>query len=95
MCTGSLDTLTFNWMETQVYPFPDFDVRRQCRNFDTIVEWQKKHSANPDAVNEGGWMGKNFTRPGGEEGRGQEWREIQVPEEYWVVMGKDRTEIHV
>ncbi|KAH7319006.1 hypothetical protein BKA65DRAFT_569170 [Rhexocercosporidium sp. MPI-PUGE-AT-0058] len=33
MCQGSLDVLTFNWMETQDWQFPDFYVNRQCRDF--------------------------------------------------------------
>ncbi|KAH8665683.1 hypothetical protein BGZ61DRAFT_366243, partial [Ilyonectria robusta] len=44
MCNGNLDIITFNWVETQSNPFPDFAVNHQCRDFDAIYEWQDKHS---------------------------------------------------
>lgn len=42
MCHADVDIVTFNWRETQDEPFPDFAVRKQCRDFDAVVEWQKE-----------------------------------------------------
>ncbi|OKL57462.1 hypothetical protein UA08_06936 [Talaromyces atroroseus] len=43
MCHADVDTVTYNWRETQVSPFPDFAIRKQCRDFNAILEWQEKH----------------------------------------------------
>lgn len=40
MCTGTTDLLTLNWMEEYSRPWPDFSVYHQCRDFDTLEEWQ-------------------------------------------------------
>ncbi|KAK0124096.1 hypothetical protein ONS95_009080 [Cadophora gregata] len=75
MCQGSLDVLTFNWMETQEWPYPDFFVNRQCRDFDAIVKWQDEHSLPL-------MMGRNLTRPEGA-------KEIPAPAAFYEMFGKE------
>jgi len=44
MCTANVDVYPFVWMETQDQgPFPDFNTRHQCRNFDNIMKWQQEN----------------------------------------------------
>ncbi|KAF4998983.1 hypothetical protein FGRMN_2782 [Fusarium graminum] len=80
MCNGNLDIITFNWVETQTNPFPDFAVNHQCRDFDAIYEWQDKHSVPKE------W-GRNVTRPTGA-------KQIPISEEYYRIYGieKNHTE---
>lgn len=59
-------------METEEWPFPDFFVNRQCRDFDTIARWQEENALPL-------MMGRNISRP--ESG----YKEIPLPKEYWVV----------
>ncbi|KAM7200790.1 protein of unknown function (DUF3328) domain containing protein [Rhypophila sp. PSN 637] len=41
-CHVSLDVITHNWMDTQGYPVPDFNMNRKCMSHDRILEWQEK-----------------------------------------------------
>lgn len=75
MCQGSLDVLTFNWMETQDWPFPDFFVNRQCRDFDAIVKWQDENALPL-------MMGRNLTRPEGA-------KQIPAPEALYEMFGRE------
>lgn len=43
MCHADVDIVTFNWRESQDDPFPDFEIRKQCRDFDAVVEWQREN----------------------------------------------------
>ncbi|WXC61670.1 hypothetical protein SNK03_007544 [Fusarium graminearum] len=78
MCNGNLDIITFNWVETQTNPFPDFGVNHQCRDFDAIYEWQDKHSVPKE------W-GRNVTRPSGA-------KQIPISEEYYRIYGIEKNE---
>lgn len=40
-CSASTDLLTYNWGESQQYPFPDFGVNRKCRDFEVIKKWTR------------------------------------------------------
>lgn len=73
MCNGNLDIITFNWMETQTNPFPDFAVTHRCRDFNAIYEWQDKHSVPKE------W-GRNITRPEGAQ-------QIPISKEYYRIYG--------
>ncbi|KAH7389133.1 hypothetical protein BKA64DRAFT_130575 [Cadophora sp. MPI-SDFR-AT-0126] len=75
MCQGSLDVLTFNWMETQDWPFPDFFVNRQCRDFDAIVKWQDENALPL-------MMGRNLTLPEGA-------KQIPAPEPFCEMFGRE------
>ncbi|RPA75719.1 hypothetical protein BJ508DRAFT_243080 [Ascobolus immersus RN42] len=45
-CQPSLEPVTLDWARTQVHPFPDFSVTRRCVDFDKIVEWRERNSAD-------------------------------------------------
>ncbi|KAF5575647.1 hypothetical protein FPCIR_13065 [Fusarium pseudocircinatum] len=79
MCNGNLDIITFNWVETQSNPFPDFAVNHQCRDFDAIYEWQDKHSVPKE------W-GRNVTRPAGA-------KQIPISEEYYRIYGIEKPQV--
>ncbi|KAF5651397.1 uncharacterized protein FTJAE_144 [Fusarium tjaetaba] len=79
MCNGNLDIITFNWVETQSNPFPDFAVNHQCRDFDAIYEWQDKHSVPKE------W-GRNVTRPAGA-------KQIPISEEYYRIYGIEKPKV--
>ncbi|KAM3476226.1 hypothetical protein MY8738_007027 [Beauveria namnaoensis] len=66
MCTGSVDVVTYQWLESQHRPWPDFDVNHKCRNFDDIVAWQEEHAVPVT------W-GRNVTRPMG-------FQEVRMPD---------------
>ncbi|KAM0233128.1 hypothetical protein ACHAP5_010483 [Fusarium lateritium] len=76
MCNGNLDIITFNWVETQTNPFPDFGVKHQCRDFDEIYKWQDKHSVPLE------W-GRNLTRPA-------DAKQIPISDEYYRIYGIDK-----
>ena len=38
-CTGSVDIVTFNWVEGRDMMFPDFENNKVCRDFDTLLGW--------------------------------------------------------
>ncbi|KZL71972.1 DOPA-dioxygenase [Colletotrichum tofieldiae] len=46
-CTGSVDMITFNWVENWEQPFPDFMNHKVCRNFDALLDWVNKKSMDP------------------------------------------------
>ncbi|KAF5696577.1 hypothetical protein FGLOB1_13434 [Fusarium globosum] len=79
MCNGNLDIITFNWVETQSNPFPDFAVNHQCRDFDAIYEWQDKHSVPKE------W-GRNVTRPAGA-------KQVPISEEYYRIYGIEKPQV--
>lgn len=79
MCSGSLDIVTFTWLETQTNPWPDFNVPHKCRSFDDIVDWQEKHSVPLS------W-GRNVTRP-------KDFREVKMPEEFYMLNNWTREEV--
>ncbi|CAI0642489.1 unnamed protein product [Colletotrichum noveboracense] len=46
-CTGSVDMITFNWVENWDQPFPDFMNRKVCRNFDALLDWVNDNAMDP------------------------------------------------
>ncbi|KAK1960957.1 hypothetical protein LY78DRAFT_536367, partial [Colletotrichum sublineola] len=47
-CTGSVDMITFNWVENWEQPFPDFMNHKVCRNFDALLDWVSRNSMEPE-----------------------------------------------
>ena len=39
-----LEIATMHWTETQLYPFPDRSIQRQCVGFEAINEWRRKNA---------------------------------------------------
>lgn len=44
MCDSSLDVITYTWRQTQIHPWPEMSVNKQCRNFETVLDWHTKTS---------------------------------------------------
>ncbi|KAG6284533.1 hypothetical protein E4U45_000916, partial [Claviceps purpurea] len=42
MCNANGDIVTNVWVEGQLHPFPDFNVNKKCRNYDTFIDWHRK-----------------------------------------------------
>lgn len=80
MCSGSLDIVTFTWLETQTNPWPDFNVAHKCRSVDDIAQWQEEHSVPLT------W-GRNITRPEGA-------KQIPMPDIYYTLMNQTKAMDH-
>lgn len=59
-CQPSINVATFEWMEGQPYPYPDFKVRRKCQNTDQLFGWIKEGAGSRSVIE-----GSNFSRPEG------------------------------
>ncbi|KAK1673426.1 hypothetical protein BDP55DRAFT_670199 [Colletotrichum godetiae] len=51
-CTGSVDMITFNWVENWEQPFPDFMNHKVCRDFDALLSWVNSNSMDPNVFQE-------------------------------------------
>ncbi|KAF9729577.1 hypothetical protein PMIN06_007616 [Paraphaeosphaeria minitans] len=47
-CTGSVDMVTFNWVEGHRMPQPDFNNKKVCRDFDALREWSVENGVDSD-----------------------------------------------
>ena len=45
MCDADVGVITHSWVSRRETPWPDFNVRHNCRNFEGVVEWSEKHNA--------------------------------------------------
>ncbi|KAI6804059.1 hypothetical protein KC363_g6449 [Hortaea werneckii] len=41
MCSATADIITQPWVEGQLHPFPDFNVNKKCRDFETLLSWHE------------------------------------------------------
>ncbi|MCJ1307136.1 hypothetical protein MMC25_000782 [Agyrium rufum] len=42
LCHADADIITFQWVDTQNYPWADMSINRKCRNWDQIYQWGKE-----------------------------------------------------
>jgi hypothetical protein len=71
-CKADVDLITYNWMEIQHDPVPDFSVNMVCRDFQKVQEWKKREALDPlETVG-------NWRRQGGE-------TEIKAPAKWWDI----------
>jgi hypothetical protein len=47
-CAGSVDIVTFNWVEGHRMPQPDFNNNKVCRDFDVLRDWAKENGIDGD-----------------------------------------------
>ncbi|KAG8534330.1 uncharacterized protein KY384_001174 [Bacidia gigantensis] len=47
-CNPSTDMITHNWVRTQEYPFPDFGIRKKCRDHEGILKWQGRNKLSEE-----------------------------------------------
>lgn len=46
MCSASVDVMTHRWVDVQKHPVPDFNMNKQCRDFEAIVQWNEQNVVN-------------------------------------------------
>lgn len=49
MCNTDLHILTYDWVDHVDYPWPDFSINRQCRNYDNLLDWVYERRARVNA----------------------------------------------
>ena len=58
VCHADADVITYNWVDTQQYPWPDLSVNRKCRSWDQIIQWGRDRYLQFDLL-------RGFTKPEG------------------------------
>lgn len=48
MCNANTDVYSHFWTDTFQHPFPDFNIPHQCKNFDSILSWQRKNALDEE-----------------------------------------------
>ena len=46
MCKADVTLLTYQWIPQFHRPWPDFEIKHECVNWDSIHEWATDHSFN-------------------------------------------------
>jgi hypothetical protein len=41
VCDANMEVVTKDWVDGQIYPFPDFSINRKCGDFAAIMKWQE------------------------------------------------------
>ncbi|KAI1330219.1 hypothetical protein F5Y16DRAFT_408705 [Xylariaceae sp. FL0255] len=39
MCSADLHIITYDWVEKVDWPWPDFSISRNCRNYEALHDW--------------------------------------------------------
>lgn len=47
-CSGNVNLIMMNWVETQDYPFPDMSINRQCVDFEKLTQWRQESTIDMD-----------------------------------------------
>jgi hypothetical protein len=48
-CTGSVDMITFNWVEGHRMPQPDFNNNKVCRDFEALRHWAVENGVDSES----------------------------------------------
>ncbi|KUJ21074.1 uncharacterized protein LY89DRAFT_715356 [Mollisia scopiformis] len=43
---NSTELIMYNWRETQHFPVPDFDIEKNCKNSDALLDYQETHKVS-------------------------------------------------
>ena len=78
VCQANVDVHTYNWVETQRYPYPDFGIKHRCRDHAAVVDWLKEEGTH---VERDVLLG--IEKPAGAV-------ELPIPDDYWEVFGVRR-----
>ncbi|RQM04599.1 hypothetical protein DH86_00004312 [Scytalidium sp. 3C] len=54
MCQPSVEMITYNWVDHMMPPYPDYDITKQCWNYEDLLQWKDEHRAL--TVNDERWM---------------------------------------
>lgn len=49
-CSGSVDMVTFNWVEGHRMPQPDFNNQKVCRDFEALRGWAVENGVDKQAL---------------------------------------------
>lgn len=49
VCSASTDVYTHMWTDALEFPFLDFKIWYQCKNYDAVMAWQKRNALDEDA----------------------------------------------
>ncbi|MCJ1357735.1 MAG: hypothetical protein MMC33_007731 [Icmadophila ericetorum] len=50
LCHADADIITYQWVDTQQYPFSDMSVNRKCRDWDAIRDWGTSRYVDFDEI---------------------------------------------
>ncbi|KAH8880797.1 hypothetical protein GQ53DRAFT_669188, partial [Thozetella sp. PMI_491] len=39
MCNADMHIITYDWVGHVTYPWPDFSINKQCRNYESLMDW--------------------------------------------------------
>ena len=45
MCYADISFSTFTWEKDRLLPWPHFEVEKECRNWNSIMQWAERHKA--------------------------------------------------
>ena len=48
LCYADPGIVTYTWTQTQKHPFPDFNINRKCRAFETVLGWAERRAVDED-----------------------------------------------
>jgi hypothetical protein len=48
MCNADVKMITWDWVEEHRDPYPNFNTRHQCRDYEKILDWAVKHAVHID-----------------------------------------------
>ena len=46
LCHADADLVTYQWVDTQPNPFPDFSINRRCRSIDELLQYRDEHKVD-------------------------------------------------
>ncbi|KAH7919151.1 hypothetical protein BV22DRAFT_876521 [Leucogyrophana mollusca] len=46
MCNADVTMITWDWVKGRTSPYPNFNTRHQCRNFEKILDWATTHAVH-------------------------------------------------
>lgn len=75
-CNANTELFTLVWMEGQKYPYPGFNIHRQCKDMNVLTQWRNEHAVD---TSEDKW--KNMRRPASAQ-------QIPAPDEYYRLFGE-------
>lgn len=76
LCNANGDLITYQWVETQQNPFPDFSINRKCNDLGPLERWEEEHKAGVE------W---NVKKPEGLKG-------VKMEEGYFKIFPDEREE---
>ncbi|KAK3180011.1 hypothetical protein K4F52_008589 [Lecanicillium sp. MT-2017a] len=47
-CSGNVNIMTMDWVDTRKYPYPDMSVNRECINFEKLTNWRRANTVDMD-----------------------------------------------